>query len=466
MLFLGAFWCGFCQRMDESAFSDNENIVLLNAYFIAVRVENAKRPHIDVRYNHDGWPTIAFMTPQGDLLATANYLPPEEMGDLLARVVAGYQKKKGEIKGEIASAVRQPFREAKNRARHGKVRGSAVAEISNLLMELADRVHGGYGCGQKFLHPQANDFLLCRYETSGDSRYLDHISLTLDRMRESPIHDCEEGGYYRTSSREDWSEPHREKLLVDQAGLLVNCLGTFRIAKRSVYGQMAEKIIDYLDHRLSDLSSGAFYGCEDYVHDATASKVTEKSFSLVDECIYTDANAQTIVAYLEASSILARSDCKERALKALSFLWDHCRNPEGGMFHYFDGIPRIPGLLGDQAHMGTAFLQAYRATEEAPYLERAKELAEFILAAFTNPAGGYYDLCVEGSAYLRFRLTLIEQNGAAAWFFLKLAEAIKERRYRQAALWAFSAFTGDFTPYGIHAAGFGQALAGYIDGPV
>ena len=76
---------------------------------------------------------------------------------------------------------------------------------------------------------------------------------------------------------------------------------------------------------------------------------------------------------------------------------------------------------------------------------------------------GYYDLCVHGPAYLRFRLTLMEQNGAAASFFLKLAETIKERRYRKAALWALSAFTGDFSRYGIHAAGFGQALADFVN---
>ena len=60
MLFLAAFWCRYCQRMDEGAFSDRENMALLNAYFVSLRVENAKRPDIDARYNLNGWPTIAF----------------------------------------------------------------------------------------------------------------------------------------------------------------------------------------------------------------------------------------------------------------------------------------------------------------------------------------------------------------------------------------------------------------------
>jgi uncharacterized protein YyaL (SSP411 family) len=60
-------------------------------------------------------------------------------------------------------------------------------------------------------------------------------------------------------------------------------------------------------------------------------------------------------------------------------------------------------------------------------------------------------------------LTLIEQNGAAASFLLALAEATREPRYRDAALWALSAFPTDFSSYGIHAAGFGQALNEFVN---
>jgi hypothetical protein len=62
---------------------------------------------------------------------------------------------------------------------------------------------------------------------------------------------------------------------------------------------------------------------------------------------------------------------------------------------------------------------------------------------------------------------LIGQNGAAASFFLALAEATgKERdKYREAALWALCAFSGDLSPYGLDAACFGQALCEYFDSP-
>ena len=110
MLFLTAFWCRFCQRMDEGAFSDDENIALLNAYFIAIRAEDTQRPDVNTRYNLNGWPTIAFMAPQGELLGATNYLPSEEFGNLLARLYTGYQEKKDEIRSARKNLGRNFFR--------------------------------------------------------------------------------------------------------------------------------------------------------------------------------------------------------------------------------------------------------------------------------------------------------------------------------------------------------------------
>jgi uncharacterized protein YyaL (SSP411 family) len=129
------------------------------------------------------------------------------------------------------------------------------------------------------------------------------------------------------------------------------------------------------------------------------------------------------------------------------------------MVHYFDGLPRIPGLLMDQVCVGLALLKANEVTVDGAYLGRAIELADLILERFRNTNGGYYDLCVLGPGRLRFRLTLVEQNGAVAKFFLKLAKATKEKKYHDAALWALSVFTEDLTPFGIHCAGLGRALA-------
>ena len=464
MLFLTAFWCRFCQRMDEGAFSDDENIALLNAYFIAVRAEDTQRPDVNTRYNLNGWPTVAFMTPDGELLGATNYLPNQEFGNLLARVYTAYHEKKDAIRAARKNSGDAPFENSAS-VRQGPLSESTLSAVTAAIMDLADRVHGGYGSGQKFIHPEPNDFLLSRYEATKDAAYLDHVCLTLDGMKQGEIHDHEGGGYFRTSSNADWSRPHREKLLPEQAGLLANCLHAFRVTARREYALMAEEIIDYLNRRLSDSTHGAFYGCEDFLRNETVEASSGgEFFAIVDDCIYTDANVQAIVAYLDAAKLLGNASYQRRALQVLDFLWHHCLNPQGGMFHYYDGSARVPGLLNDQARMGIALVHAHKATGVAEYLEQAKGLADFILEKFKNPDGGYYDISASGPAYLSFRLTLIEQNGVAALFLLALFEATREARYRDATLWALAPFTGDFRSYGIHASAFGQALAELLKG--
>ncbi len=126
MLYLGAFWCGFCQRMDESALSDDENITLLNGCFIPVRVENAQRPDVDVRYSQNGWPTIAFLTPEGEYLASVNYLPAEEFGTALAKIHIFYRDRKEEVKEAVAKAYQEASQKAGHRDVTRAVRAGAA----------------------------------------------------------------------------------------------------------------------------------------------------------------------------------------------------------------------------------------------------------------------------------------------------------------------------------------------------
>ena len=456
LLFLGAFWCRYCQRMDEEAFSDRENMALLNAYFVALRVENAKRPDIDARYNLNGWPTLAFLAPNGKLLAAANYLPADEFKELLLNMYMEYERSKEDIRSMQMES---------NPVAGVRIKPSAtrLAEITDVILSLADPVNGGYGRRQKFIQAEADEFLLCRYEATGDARYLDAARLTLDRMRAGPIYDENDGGYFRTTTGADWTQPHREKLLGEHAGLLKNCLQVFRLTHKPAYARMAEEIIDYLDRKLFDPGKPAFLGCEDFLrHDEKAR--TDDFFTIIDECVYTDQNALAIVAYLDAAVVLNRPECKVRALAALEFLWRQNRSEREGMFHYSDEAPRAPGLLSDQARMGIALVEAFRATGDQDFLDRAVLLTEFIRVRLTNPAGGYYDRGESPLGFFGARLTLIDQNGLAASFFLMLAEATRETNYREAALWALGAFGGDFGSWGIHGAPFGRALVAWEKG--
>ena len=318
-----------------------------------------QRPDVDARYNLNGWPTIAFMAPDGQLLGAVNYLPADQFKELLIDVYMSYEQRKEELRG-AGQNEEEPQVAARQLA--DSELAANLAAITDSVMALADRTHGGYDRGQKFIHPAVNDFLLARYQATNDRQYLDQVCLTLERMRAGELYDHQGGAYFRTSSNPDWSHPHREKLLLEEAGLLANCLRVFRITQRSDYRRMAEEIIEYLDAKLYDPASGVFYGCEDWLRHEPPIPGGDEFFTIIDRCIYTDANAVVSAAYLDAAVLLDKPQYRERALGVLDFLWQNCRSDGAGMFHYFDGAAHVPGLLQDQAQMGSALLRAYAVT--------------------------------------------------------------------------------------------------------
>src|SRR5690242_18468687 len=150
MLFIAAFWCGYCQRMDEEAFSDDEAIAILNAFFVSIRVEEGQRPDVSLRYNLNGWPTVAFITAEGELLGVTNYQPRENFAGMLARIYKAYHERQAATDSTVQSRSETP------------TAGSPVGESMQLklvqtvetVLRAADSDHGGYGDGQKFIQPE------------------------------------------------------------------------------------------------------------------------------------------------------------------------------------------------------------------------------------------------------------------------------------------------------------------------
>jgi uncharacterized protein len=461
VVFLTAFWCGYCQRMDETSLSNDEVQALLNAFFIPIRVEESQRPDVDLRYNQDGWPTIAFLTPAGEHLLSVNYTAPEPFITLLVRLVDAYQRDRVTLLASVARP-RTDARAPQLEDKPAPLGPPIVAEIAGMVEELADPVHGGYGTQFKFLHTEANDFLLYLFEVTGASSYLDHVKSTLEKMQHSRTFDPNDGGFFRYSSRADWQEPHPEKLLDDQATLLRNYLRTYLLTDQPFYRETAEGLIDYLNATLSTGTTPCFFGCQDYVRpelDLSASRTGPPPLlSCIDELVYCDANARAASAYLDAWWLLGREDCKARAQQVLEHLWATLRAPGLGMYHYSDGGPRVPGLLVDSVMMGLALLDAYAVCGTALYLERARQLAEEIVRQHRHAAGGLCDISAVGPANLQVPVTVLAQNATAAAFFVRLADLSGDIAYRKTAHWALRRFPNSHRQHGAFAAGFGHAL--------
>src|SRR5207244_3687376 len=76
--------------MDRTTYADPDVAALVRDRFIAVRVDTDRRPDINERYNLGGWPTTAFLTPDGDVITGATFVPVDRMPGVLTRVVSAF----------------------------------------------------------------------------------------------------------------------------------------------------------------------------------------------------------------------------------------------------------------------------------------------------------------------------------------------------------------------------------------
>ena len=89
LLDLEAVWCHWCHVMDATTYSDPQIITLINAHYIAVRVDQDARPDLSNRYENYGWPaTVIFAADRSEIVKRQGYLPPKEMRSMLQAIDA------------------------------------------------------------------------------------------------------------------------------------------------------------------------------------------------------------------------------------------------------------------------------------------------------------------------------------------------------------------------------------------
>jgi len=470
LLSLSAVWCHWCHVMDETSYSDPNVISYINEHYVPIRVDNDQRPDINTRYNMGGWPTTAFLTPEGEVLAGATYVPPEQMRHILPQVATYYTGNKEEVAGKVAE-LRQ------RRAAAGAVgRGQLSPEVFDAVLRTAteayDPVFGGLGTTPKFPHSEALDLLLYAYRRIRDPDLLHMARKTLESMARSEVFDHEWGGFFRYATKRNWSEPHYEKMLEDNADLLHNLLALYRSSDDRAHADTAERVIDYLESRLRDKAAGFFCGSQDAdeeFYKLSAAEREKRTEPYIDRTCYTAWNALAASAYLEASWTLDRPDLRDAALAALAFAWERCREPGQGVYRFHDGTPQVLGLLGDQAYMARALLDAHEVSGDSTYLERALELARLILDRFADrDGGGFFDIWDKNEylGRLRERQKSVQENAVCAEVFTRLHYLTREEEYRRVAQAALEAFVNAYPHLGYFAADYARQVDTFLNPPV
>jgi len=275
-LSIGYSTCHWCHVMAHESFEDSGIAALLNGYFICIKVDREERPDIDSVYmtacqqmtGQGGWPLTIVMTPERKPFFAATYIPRVSrfgmtgLDSLLPRIITLWRERRNDIYAS-ADSVTLTVLHSSHTPREAIVPG--IDLLKKGYEELArtfDPVSGGFGRAPKFPSPHTLIFLLRYWKRTGNERALSMVKKTLDEIRKGGIFDQVGFGVHRYSTDAQWHVPHFEKMLYDQALLVMAYTEAYRATKSLNYKKTAEEIITYV---LRDMVSpeGTFYSAED-----------------------------------------------------------------------------------------------------------------------------------------------------------------------------------------------------------
>ena len=233
--------------------SDDTVQYLIKTDFVPVRVDAAARPDIDRRYNRGGWPTTAFLTPEGELMAGATYIPVQEMRDFLVELAAEYRQNRDTIREKLG-ALEEKRREAEaaEKAADGVLTPAIPAETMAFIMGAFDRVNGGLGDAPKFTHTEALHFALewCQHTLDYDLAAL--VKHSLDIMALSNLFDREDGVFFRFANDAQWENPERECTLEENAALVSLYMEAAHVFREDAFTQTGARVLQFMLQKLRD----------------------------------------------------------------------------------------------------------------------------------------------------------------------------------------------------------------------
>ena len=420
---IGYSTCHWCHVMARESFSDPVLAVYLNENFVAIKVDREEHAEVDSTYlaaasaftPNLGWPLNVFVTPAGRAFFAGTYWPPTAVGQhpafrqVLESVTDAWTTRRGKVEASGA-AIAHALAQSRG------VESELVVDFAPVIDALAaaeDLEHGGFGGAPKFPVTPVLRFLLDRgartAEHSPEAAGL--AERTLEAMAASALRDPVDGGFFRYSTQGDWTEPHYERMLYDNAQLLA----AYALADRS---ETATGVAEFLRDTLL-LPSGAFASGLDSESTVDGKRVEGFYYSLDgssrarveapprDEKILTGWNGLAIEGLALAGARLGNAEWIALARGAADFLLtehvlsrkvpaEQLRAASGATEHVGERLVRtsIDGILSDAAAtledsgmLAQGLLELTIATGEVQYALAARDLVDAALMAGAAGAG-------------------------------------------------------------------------------
>ncbi len=460
-LSIGYSSCHWCHVLAHESFEDEETAALLNRYFISIKVDKEERPDIDSVYmtvcqaftGNGGWPTSIFMTADQKPFFAGTYFPKTSRGemigfkDLLVAIHENWENNRKALT-EQSDKIIAYLNNAQNSPATARLdlAHSAVSVYERIF----DKKNGGFGRAPKFPTPHNILFLLSYYARYKKSECLQMAEHTLLQMYRGGIFDHIGFGFCRYSTDKKFLVPHFEKMLYDNALLILAYCRAYRITKNKLYLEIAEKTADYILRELTS-EEGAFFSAQDADSEGEEGKYylftpdeivhvlgkenadafnrhfdisdsgnfegknipnllnsdpSDKSFDTFlqqllcyrkkryalhqDDKILTSWNALMISAMCELYLASQNTLYLHAARRADSFIRKHLCENTTLYVSFREGRRGVTGFLDDYAAYIFAQLGLYTATLDHEYLNRAKMLCDKVLTDFSDNSGGFY----------------------------------------------------------------------------
>ncbi len=280
-LSIGYSTCYWCHVMERESFEDHATAEVLNARFVAIKVDREERPDVDEVYmaatvimtGHGGWPMSVFIEPQSRRpFWCGTYFPKEPrsgmptLTQVLVSIADAYANQGGAVEQqatELAAAVSEQVRANDVPAPLSR---QQPADAAASLLRIFDRVNGGFGSAPKFPQPVFLEFLLDARAVAGDDSTADAIDLavrrTLDKMACGGMRDQAGGGFHRYSVDAIWLVPHFEKMLYDNAQLAAVYARAARRDGDAFFEHVVRSTLGYVSREMTS-PEGGFYSAQD-----------------------------------------------------------------------------------------------------------------------------------------------------------------------------------------------------------
>ncbi|NUV61989.1 thioredoxin domain-containing protein [Streptomyces sp. CAI-85] len=231
LLSVGYSSCHWCHVMAHESFEDQETADLVNAGFVAVKVDREERPDVDAVYmeavqaatGQGGWPMTVFLTPDAEPFYFGTYFPPAPRHGMpsFRQVLEGVRQAWDGRRDEVAEVAGKIVRDLSGREiSYGDGSPPGEQQQAQALLGLTreyDAQRGGFGGAPKFPPSMVIEFLLRHHARTGAEGALQMARDTCERMARGGLYDQLGGGFARYSVDRDWIVPHFEKMLYDNA---------------------------------------------------------------------------------------------------------------------------------------------------------------------------------------------------------------------------------------------------------